>query len=441
MTSPHRAEAPYPLFLLAAMAFGTLGGFTLAVSLPIEAALGMLDLGWVSHAQMHGHLQVVGFAGLFVIGMALHLAPRFGSGSLAHPALVRPLLVLLVGGLLARALGQPLAEHPPFAALMAAGALAEAIGGLLFAVIIATTLGPALRARAPHAVLLAGGGVWFFVQAAIGAWWLSELALDGGIVLVSTRNAVLVNLQFFGFLLAAILGVGMRTFPTFFGMPPTPPRAAGGVAVLLHLGVGLWTAGGVAEVERVTLAGQATVGIAILAAVATFGFWRRTYRFAPASRGYIWALQPALAWLALTGASLLATALLALAEGRPVTVGTLDAVRHLFAVGVVTLLIVGMGQLILPEFASERLVAKPWHWRGAAFGAALTTAAVLRGILPWAGLATPARFWAMSVGGVIGLGTVAAFAFLYLRAQRRHRAYMAKIAALRSREIPLNTLE
>lgn len=434
-------EAPYPRFLLTALVFGVLGGFTLAVSLPVEAATGRMDLGWVSHAQMHGHLQVIGFAGVFVIGVALHLAPRFGAGQLRGGALVAPLWVLLSVALLARALAQPLADHGPFAALLIVGVGAEAAAGALFLVIIARTLGTAVRAGAPHAWLLTGAAVWFLAQAFLGGWWLALLAEEGGTVLRADRNAVLLEMQFFGFLLSAILGVGMRTFPTFFGMPPTPPRSAMIVAVLLHAGVATWSLGGVAGIEAVTAAGQGTVGLAILGAVATFGFWRRTYRFAPASRGYIWALQPALAWLALTGVALTASAVRALIEGGVPGVAEMDAIRHVFAVGVVTLLIVGMSQLILPEFASERLVAKPSRWRGLAFGLTISAASLLRGVLPWAGMEAPARFWLMAAGGTLGLAAVAAFAVLYMRALRRHRAYLAKIAAMRAREAPVATLE
>lgn len=437
---PRPPEAAHAPFLLTALAFGLLGGFTLAVSLPLEALLGGIDQGWVAHAQVHGHLQVIGFAGVYVIGVALHLAPRFGSRPLAAPQLVRPLLLLLIAGLLARALGQPLADHAAFAALTVAGATLELLAALVFALLLARTLEPALRGGAPHAWLLAGGAGWLVVQAALGAWWVLELATEGVTTLPFEENGILVNLQFFGFLLSTILGVGTRSFPTFFGMPPTPPRGALSVAILLHAGVAAWTLGAIADLEAVTSAGQASAGLAILVAVATFGAWRRTIRLAAASRGYIRALQPALAWLALTGAGLLASAARALIEGEPVRFADIDALRHTFALGVVTLLIVAMSQLILPEFASERLVAQPWRHRGLAFGLALTVAAVHRGVLPWI-LEGDARYQEMAVGGVIGLASVAAFAFLYVRALRRHRAYLARIAPLRARGIPVRTLE
>ena len=79
-------EGTHEWFLLASLAFAVLGGFTLAVALPVERALDRFDVGWLSHAQVHGHLQVMGFAGLFVIGVASRLGPRFAGSRIDEPA-------------------------------------------------------------------------------------------------------------------------------------------------------------------------------------------------------------------------------------------------------------------------------------------------------------------------------------------------------------------
>ncbi len=44
--------------------------------------------------------------------------------------------------------------------------------------------------------------------------------------------------------------------------------------------------------------------------------------------------------------------------------------RHVVAIGVVLMTIVGMAQLIVPELASERLVGRQGAWRGIVFGVA-----------------------------------------------------------------------
>jgi len=421
-------------FVVAALLFGTFGGFALAVSLPVEGLLGGVDVSWVVHAQIHGHLQVVGFAGLFVAGVALRLAPRFGGRrDVAYPGAVRWMWGLWVAGLVGRAIGQPLATHTPFAVLLTAGAAAELVAAALFLLVIGRSLAAALRTVQPHAVLLLLAAVGLVAQAALGLWWLAELAADRREIVPRAEAAVLLQLQCFAFLLPAILGVGMRTFPTFFGRPAADPAAGRAAAALLAAGSLLWAAGGIvaARTDHAAWvwvdAGQALTGAAILGAIAMFGPWRRASRLAAASRRLAWAVHPALLWLAATGVVLIATAATAAAESREPGAVPADALRHLFAVGVVTLAVVGMAQLMLPEFASERLVGSPGGWRGPAFGGALSAAAALRGAVLLAGLEGDARWWAMAVAGVLGWSAVALFAALYRRARRGHRAYLARV--------------
>ncbi|MCK9485141.1 MAG: hypothetical protein M0R73_00295 [Dehalococcoidia bacterium] len=444
-----RQDRVHVPFLYASLLLGVFGGFSLAVSLPIERAMGGFDVSWVSHAQVHGHLQVVGFAGLFVLGMSMRLSPRFGRGDLAFMPLVTPAFVLLVAGLLMRALGQPLTDHGFFAAMLVAGLAAELLAALAFVLIIGATLAPALRNPQPHAVLLVGAPVWLAVQAALGMWWLTDLARDGGTIVEHGRNTALVNLQFFGVVLSALLGVGMRSFPTFFGMPPTSRPLGLVMATLLHAGLAVWAGAAVIRVVNgvgsdtlnvVGSVGAALVGVSILLAVAAFGLGRRKHRLAAASRGFVFALQPVLAWLAFTGLALIWAGGRAAVEGNPIGMQELDAVRHVFAVGVITLAIVAMAQLMLPEFASERIVNPPVPWRGAAFGLALSAAAVLRGVLPWAGLAGDHADWGMALGGGIGIIAVAVFGYLYWRARRGHVAYTQRIAAMRARNTPITTV-
>ncbi len=436
--SRHADDIHVP-FVFASLALAVLGGFTLAVSLPVEAALGGYDVGWVSHAQVHGHLQVVGFAGLFVVGVSMKLAPRFASRSdVALASLVTPGFGLMVFGILLRIVGQPLAEHSPFPVLLGAGAFAEAAGALLLAAVLLATLRPALGALDPPALLLGSAACWLAVQGVLGAWWLTELATEGGTILVGTRNSALVNIQFFGVVMGAILGVGMRTFPTFFGAPPTSKPLGRLVFALAAVGVAGWTAGTAWSTPAwLASGGQALVGAAVLTAVGTFGLTSRKHRLAAASSGYVWALRAVMAWLAVTGVVLLWSGSAALLDGVRVGFDEVDAARHIFAVGVVTLAIIAMAQLILPEFASERLVRQPWPHRGVAFAVTLSAAVALRGLAPLLDVEGDLRWWLMAAGGTLGLAGTGAFAFLYARARRGHTAYRRRIAALRNREATL----
>lgn len=148
-------------------------------------------------------------------------------------------------------------------------------------------------------------------------------------------------------------------------------------------------------------------------------------------------IQPAVLWLAVAGLLLLATAFRALVAGEVVSATTLDALRHVFAVGVITLAIVGMAQLVLPEFASERLVRPPGGWRGPFFGLVLSSAALLRGFVLLAGIKGDARWQVMAIGGVLGWLALATFATLFWRASTSHHAYLQRISRFREHAVPM----
>ena len=101
------------------------------------------------------------------------------------------------------------------------------------------------------------------------------------------------------------------------------------------------------------------------------------------------------------------------------------------------MIIVGMAQLILPEFAGERLRRPPAPWRGAAFAAALTAATALRAAarLFDSQLTAQVSYWLMGIAGIIAFGAVIALAFLFFRALRGFPDII-KFAAVTTRRLP-----
>ncbi len=84
----------------AALLLGTAGGFVFATLLTLTLALN-LSIGpwWSALAQAHGHLQLYGWAGLFVVGVAFHFLPRLRGTPLALPRLVPWMIGFQVTGL------------------------------------------------------------------------------------------------------------------------------------------------------------------------------------------------------------------------------------------------------------------------------------------------------------------------------------------------------
>jgi len=72
------------LVLKTALLMGAGGGFLLATILTVAYAISVpLGAWWDALVQAHGHLQLYGWAGLFVLGIALHFLPRLRGTPLA----------------------------------------------------------------------------------------------------------------------------------------------------------------------------------------------------------------------------------------------------------------------------------------------------------------------------------------------------------------------
>lgn len=418
-----RAHLP---FVISAFVIALLGGFSLALALPIDALIQGVSLSWLEHAQVHGHLQAVGFAGFFIVGLSYRIAPRFTAQPLGPQALVAPSFYLLGTGVLARFVGQPVANLEPFGTLMALSGWLELAGVACFAVIILSTTGAARRRGDPTALLFSAGAVWFLVAALLNAVWLTELWLDDRTVMAGDRNAAILLPLFFGLHLSFIFGVALRTFPVFFDATRSAVRPQQAAFVLSQLGLTLAAIAAVLDVAvgprpwLLEAAGLTLFGIALIWLTLFTGWWRSPIRLRPGSQPFALTLQLAMAWCVIAGALLVLASFSAVGDERAVEFATFDAVRHVIGIGVVTTTIVGMAQLILPEFAGERLRRPPGAWRGTGLAVALAAATALR-----AGarlfedtLSFEAFHWLIAVAGTLALGAIVILAYYFWRAFR-----------------------
>lgn len=431
-------QASYLPFLAAALLFSLLGGFVLAVSLPIDAALRQpVGAGWYSHAQVHGHLQTVGFAGLFIVGVSYFLMPGFSGRPLAFPRLAPLALWLLIAGVLLRAIGQPMADRAPMAALLAVGVWLEVAGAACYAASVAGTTARSARRGEVVALMFIAGAGWFLVQAVVGAVWLTELARDGRTVLPAARSSTLVAMQVLGFHIAFIVGLMLHVFPTFFATKRMPPPVVLGAAALIQAGVvviivaRLLADGRGADTWLLEDAGQVAFGAGLLWAGALTGWWRGPAHMTRIAKRFAAILWPAMLWLAVAGALSIVFAVLALGRSDLPSGTERDAVLHIVTIGVVMMLIIGMAQLLLPQFASERIAGPQSRWRSEAFGVALSAAVILRagGSYFASDLPGESARWAMATAGMLGLLAALAFALLLLRSARHHKRLLARMQA------------
>ena len=143
-TAPASAAAPFsPHFILGSLVLTlTLGATTGMINLLRIAAGAEVP---VSHRQIHGHAQVLGFAALFLMGIAYHALPRIlGIGGL-RPSSARPAFWLMFSGVILRNAGQPLGFYPIGRVLSLLSSVFEAASVVLFARFVFELLAPSAR--------------------------------------------------------------------------------------------------------------------------------------------------------------------------------------------------------------------------------------------------------------------------------------------------------
>jgi len=90
-------------FIWWSLGIAILGGFMLGAHIAMQIGFNMslpkaLDV-WI---QVHGHLQLIGWVGLFIMGVSLHFLPRMASVPIEKKSTLRFILYLTVAGLLIR---------------------------------------------------------------------------------------------------------------------------------------------------------------------------------------------------------------------------------------------------------------------------------------------------------------------------------------------------
>src|SRR5450759_646058 len=138
---PKQATQPYFIAVIASLAIAVLGGFPLGI---LAALGGGRDIGlgarWTPIVQAHGHLQLVGFVGLFIVGIAYHVLPRFKNTDLALPRLALPSIALLALGAVLRTITQPWADSGAMGFLLFVSGVLELAGAVTFTAVLLATL-------------------------------------------------------------------------------------------------------------------------------------------------------------------------------------------------------------------------------------------------------------------------------------------------------------
>ena len=375
----------------AALLLGTVGGFVFATVLTLTLALN-LSIGpwWSALAQAHGHLQLYGWAGLFVLGVAFHFLPRLRGTPLALPRFVPWIIGFQVTGLVLRAISQPLLVAigtSIFGALLIVSGILEcmALVGAVLLLGITTWRGPSLvTSPAVLGVLpfFAGAFSMLAVASVVNLVNMVQASTAAGFI-GGASDDLNVTLGLFGFLVPVALAMSAQSLPLYAGLEAFPRRLLWPLAGSYFLGLLLTGIGSqlAPSSEMVEGLGMLLMGMVLLVFIGIFlrmmrmrgRLPQKVARLAPSpeaaahtyqrkirterySYGPFVALVASAYLWAILGGVLLVTDGLAMLFGA-VPVFASDAIRHSLAVGFITLLICGIAPRMLPGFSGGSIAS------------------------------------------------------------------------------------
>lgn len=342
----------------------TLGALWGAYLLLRIAATGSFTAAGIHEVNAHGHAQIFGWVGLFVMGFAYQAFPRFKHTSLQHVGVAIASFWIMLLGIVTRSIAEPLAGSVPILGPIAVTASAlEVIAIGLFVFVICQTLRQSGKALEFYDFYVLSSLVWFAIQAVYETIYLAATLArpDETLALVSTWQGALRDIQIHGFALLMILGVSQRLFHHFYGFPAPNRRVSHIVlacinAAVLGEAVGLilmrvlghaWAALWYGSV--LLLAGSVTTLVLGWRIFSSPEESDRSLKFMRTA--YVWLLA-SLGMLMLTPVYQFAVLPMLSPQSVAAQIGFshayYGAVRHAITVGFVSLMIVGVAAKVVP---------------------------------------------------------------------------------------------
>ena len=435
-------------FVHAALILALTVGFGSAAVLGLQLGFDLpANRWWPTLVQIHGHAQVFGWLGLFIMGVSLHFIPRFAGAALPMPALARWIWILLSFAVVGRcgqlALSATVAVEVRFWGrwVLAAAGVAEILAVLLYVLLLGLILRSgdprrqAIRPLLPYFLSALCG--WLGASAVIGVQTVRAAALD--MVLVDPQWQRFGLDLFVSLVLIPIaFAFSIRTFPLYLRLPAVRWPVQRLVAVYLFA-CGLEIASLLAALlgwpgEWLTYLqplGKIVKGAAIVVFVWRLDLLRRRppwtveregeppaqRRMHPQPRTHLpdygefghfeWLIYAAYIWLVAAG-GLEVYSGIALGSGAfaPCAPGVL---QHVYLAGYATLLLLGMAPRMIPGFLHLRRLAFP---RLVDVSFWLANAAILFRLLPLLladGMAGPLAYF-FGLSGLLGWLAVLALA-------------------------------
>lgn len=403
-------------FVRAALLIALTAGFGYGAVMVALLAFGVIPGAWYPPLlQAHGHAQLFGWLGCFILGMGLFFLPRLHGAKLQHQERLRYVLVLLVTGIALRTVAQPLAGW--FATSSTASQLRVAMLGasileMASLFVLLSLLIPTERAQKPLSPEAPAYPVLPFVQIGFVCFVLAFILNLAGTwnAFSQARNVIparydqsIILLMLYGVAIPMVIVFALRNLPLFLRLA-MPSRRGWRALALVYVSAlflrllpqfiaiaddALIATGSVLRANYLNVLvfdALAVAGVLVMNACILIFVWRLdllrlkkpwTTERIEASRPDLEHLrQPtranypdngeygrfelliysAFAWLVIAAVLDILRALPFVTDNFTIPQ---DAARHALFVGFITLLIFGMAVRMAPGFSGKRGVAYP----------------------------------------------------------------------------------
>ncbi len=172
--------------------------------------------------ETHGHTQIFGWCGLFIMGVSYFVLPRFYAVCIYSGRLANLSFYSMVTGIFLvftyRTL-LPVNDHWLFKILIIIGCLLEVMAVLMFLLVaVKTVLSAEKQELETYETFLFSGYLWFLIVALAHTGIIYYMLNAGETLIPPAAIYPLRHIQVMGFITLVILGVLSRTLPAFLGL-------------------------------------------------------------------------------------------------------------------------------------------------------------------------------------------------------------------------------
>jgi uncharacterized protein involved in response to NO len=168
--------------------------------------------------QAHGHEQIFGFVGLFIMGVAFHAVPRFKMTPLRPLKVAKACFALMLAGVLLRAVSQPLAANRFWSVVLVGSALLELAAIGLFAWLIARVVRRSGQASEFYEKFIWASVTWLTLLAVANAALAMQMFAQRSTTVGALANSFFIHVALFGFISNMIFAFSFRILPHFMGL-------------------------------------------------------------------------------------------------------------------------------------------------------------------------------------------------------------------------------